>query len=143
MKLDQRFRSLVEIQTRTGRHEGALYEGDRAETVEEIFSLAQEELNATRSLRDSSFSRSTPGRGDGRGFRYGAAFVAGGRGRGRGGKSEDKDKGAQKKCSKCNGKGHVEADCTSNDWSEVECFGCGGVGHYKNRCPSDGDTAKK
>ena len=39
-------------------------------------------------------------------------------------------------CYKCGGKGHRQADCTSQEGVTVTCHGCGGQGHYGNQCPS-------
>lgn len=129
LKLDDRFKNLLEIQTRTGYEPGDLYEGRRASTVREVFILAQSEVNRARTLKDRGM-RPTGGVRSGTGNTHGAAFT------GQKMKAVKPGKSDGTKCSKCNGSGHSATDCTSNDWSTVECFGCGGVGHYKSECAS-------
>lgn len=126
MKLDDRFERLRETQSRTGRYAGAMYFGDRAATVDEIFRAAQQELTTVRSLKDAKGQRNT-GSAYPNSEKAGLSFV--GSGKKKGGK-----KGA--KCSTCEGRGHSSDNCTSKEGSEITCFNCGGIGHYKNKCPS-------
>lgn len=131
MKLDDRFERLRETQSRTGRYTGAMYYGDRAESVEEIFRAAQQELTTARSLRDAKGHRN-PGHVNT--DKAGLSFVGSGKQKG-GKKGGAGTKGT--KCDACGGQGHSLDHCTSKEGSEITCFNCGGVGHYKNRCPSD------
>ena len=125
MKLDDRFETLRETQSRTGRYTSAMYYGDRAESVDEIFRAAQQELTTARSLRDAKGQRNS---GHANAEKAGLSFVGSG-----------KQKGDKKgtKCGNCEGSGHSADDCTSKEGSEITCFNCGGIGNYKNKCPSE------